>query len=96
MLIPRFSLRATLMGFSVCSVFFVIVGYAVRGEAWAVIPAVAVLSIFATLAFHGFFYALLSLFGRIVGAEITPARTSQGGIQSSSNELDSVKADGTR
>ncbi len=95
MLIPRFSLRTTWLGVTVCSVFFVIVGYAYRGEAWAVVIAVAVLSIFVTLAIHAIFYALVTAFGRIVGAQISPARTSQGGVQSSSNDLESVEVDGT-
>ncbi len=95
MLIPRFSLRTTLLGVSVCSIFFVIVGYAYRGEAWAVVISVAVLSIFVTLAIHAIFYALVTAFGRIVGAQIAPARTNQGGMQSSSDDLESVEVDGT-
>jgi len=86
MLIPRFSLRTTLLGMSICAVFSVIAGSAYRGHAWAVVITVAVLSLLVTLAVHAVFYALVSAFGKIVGAKISPARTSQGGMQSSTDD----------
>lgn len=73
-------------GVTVCAVFFVIVGAALRGNAWAVVFTVAVLSLLVTLAVHAVFYALVTVFGKIVGAKISPARTSQGGMQSSTEE----------
>ena len=86
MLIPRFSLRTTLLIVTLCAVFFVIMGYAYRGDAWAVVITVAVLSVFLTLAVHAVFYGLVLAMGRIVGGQISPARTSQGGLQSSSDD----------
>jgi len=71
---------------TVSAVFFVIVGYAIRGNAWAIVITVAVVSLFVTLAVHAVFYGLVSAFGKIVGAKISPARTSQGGMQSSTDD----------
>jgi len=71
---------------TVSAVFFVIAGYAYRGYAWAIVITVAVFSIFVTLAIHASFFGLVTVFGRIVGAQISPARTSQGGMQSSTDE----------
>jgi len=86
MLIPRFSLRTTWLMVTVSAVFFVIAGSAYRGSAWAVVITVAVVSLFVTLAVHAVFYGLVTAFGKIVGAKISPARTSQGGMQSSTDE----------
>jgi len=86
MLIPRFSLRTTWLIVTVSAVFFVIVGYAIRENAWAIVITVAVVSLFVTLAVHAVFYTLVTAFGKIVGAKISPARTSQGGMQSSTDD----------
>lgn len=84
--IPRFSLRTILVFVSLCAVFFVIMGYAYRGYAWAIVITVGVVSIVVTLAVQAAFYALVSTFGKIVGSQISPARTSQGGLQSSTED----------
>lgn len=100
MLIPRFSLRTSLILLTVCAFFFLVMGRATRGDAWAIVVTVAVLSVLFALIVQAMFYLLAKTFGKIVGAQISPARTSQGGIQSSidilkSTELDSVKHQAT-
>ncbi|MCA9232961.1 MAG: hypothetical protein KDA57_20110 [Planctomycetales bacterium] len=93
MLIPRFSLRTTLLLLTVCAVFFLVMGRAYQGDYWAVVITVAVLSILATLAVHAMFYLLVLALGKLVGAKIAPARTSQGGMQSSADDLVSAAVD---
>jgi hypothetical protein len=85
MLIPRFSLRTILKVITVCAVLFLIAGEALRGSAWAVAVTVGVLSVLATLAVHGCFFGLTAGMSRVIGAQQTPARTSQGGLQLSSD-----------
>jgi len=82
MLLPRYSLRATLLGISACAVFFSILGQAFRGQAWAIVISVAWGSIFMTLVFQGLFFIGASFLSRLVGTGHLPARTSQGGFQS--------------
>ncbi len=86
MLIPRFSLRTALLGTTLCAVFFLVVGFAYRGDTWAVVITVAALSLFGTLLVHAAFYVLVLALGKIVGAQISPARTSQGGMQFSTDD----------
>ena len=86
MLIPRYSLRTTLLGVTLSAILFLIVGYAYRGQAWAVVITVAIVSVFVALAIHACFYLLVSALGRVIGAKIAPARTSQGGLQSSADD----------
>ena len=95
MLIPRYSLQTTLKIFTVCAVFFLIMGRAYQGDFWAVVITVAVISIFATLAVHALFYFLVVTFGKYVGAEIAPARTSQGGVQTSTADPVATELEGT-
>ena len=85
MLLPRYSLRTTLLGITLCTVVFLIVGYAYRGHAWALVISVAIASLGVTLAFHVGFYLLAAALGHVVGARIAPARTNQGGIQTSTD-----------
>ena len=85
MLIPQFSLRTTLKVVTVCALLFLIAGQALEGKAWAVAATVAVLSVLATLAVHGCFFGLTAGLSRIIGAQHSPARTSQGGLQISSD-----------
>ncbi len=85
MLIPQFSLRTILKVITVCAVLFLIAGEALQGKAWAVAVTVGVLSVLATLAVHGCFFGLTAGLSRIIGAQQSPARTSQGGMQLSSD-----------
>ena len=93
MLIPRFSLRTTLILLTVCAFFFLVVGRATQGDAWAIVVTFAVLAVVLALVVQAMFYLLAWLLGKIVGAQIAPARTSQGGIQSSSEVLQSSELD---
>lgn len=95
MLIPRFSLRTSLILLTVCAFFFLVVGRATRGDAWAIVITFAVLSVFVALAVQAMFYLLARAFGKIIGAQISPAKTSQGGIQSSTDLLNSTDLDST-
>ena len=85
MLIPQFSLRTILQVITVCALLFLVAGQALEGKAWAVAVTVAVLSVLATLAVHGCFFGLTAGLTRIIGARQSPARTSQGGLQFSSD-----------
>lgn len=87
MLIPRFSLRATLIGVTASAFFFLILGIAVRGHAWAMGITVAVASVFAAFVIHACFFVLACRLGQLMGAQLAPARTNQGGIQTSTDEL---------
>jgi hypothetical protein len=85
MLIPRFSLRTILKVITVCAVLFLIAGEALQAKAWAVAVTGGVLSVLATLVVHGCFFGLTAGMARVIGAQQTPARTSQGGLQVSSD-----------
>ncbi len=85
MLIPQFSLRTILKVITACALLFLVAGQALEGKAWAVAVTVAVLSVLATLAVHGCFFGLTAGLTRIIGARQSPARTSQGGLQFSSD-----------
>ncbi|NOY43203.1 MAG: hypothetical protein GXP26_15390 [Planctomycetes bacterium] len=86
MLIPRYSLRTTLIGVTICAVFFLIAGEALRGHEWAVVITITVVSILGMFAVHASLYLLASYFGKIIGAPLSPARTNQGGMQTSSDK----------
>lgn len=90
MLIPRFSLRTTLMGVTASAFFFVIFGFAMRGHAWAVGITAAVVSVLAAFVIHAYFFVVVSWLGHLMGAKLSPARTSQGGLQTSTDELTAV------
>ncbi len=81
MLLPRYSLRAVLTTVSLCSVFFVVAAFAVRGHGWAVVIAVALVCVPVMLSFQFLGYILCRAFVRLVGVEQLPARTSQGAVR---------------
>lgn len=85
MLIPQFSLRTTLKVVTVCALLFLIAGQALEGRAWAMGVTVGVLSVLATLLVHSGFFAFTAAMSSIVGTQQSPARTSQGGLQLSSD-----------
>lgn len=80
MLLPRFSLRLTLLVLTSAAFFFVVVGQAFRGSVWAVGLTVAVGSVLAALATYAMFFTLCTLFGRLVGIEQIVAKTSRGAV----------------
>ena len=86
MLLPRFSLRTTLIGVTVSALFFLIAGQALRGHSWAIVITVGVVGLLTTFVFHAGLYALTSALSRIVGTQETPALTSQGGLQANSDQ----------
>lgn len=86
MLFPRYSLRTTLIAVSTCAVFFLVLGQAVRGEPWAIVVSVAVVSLAITLLVHAALYIVAASLTRLIAAEQTPARTSRGGLQSTPDE----------
>ena len=67
MLIPRFTIRWLLGLTAVCSVFFLVLASALRGQFWATALSIAIASaVVAFLCYAAFFgvaYALASLFG---------------------------------
>jgi hypothetical protein len=86
MLLPRYSLRTTLIGVSLCAVFFLIAGEALQGQVWAVVLSVATLSFFGMFVVHAAFYLLVYVLGKSIGVPMSPARTSHGGVQTSSDQ----------
>ncbi|MEM8944036.1 MAG: hypothetical protein AAGD11_02555 [Planctomycetota bacterium] len=86
MLFPRFSLRTILIAVSTCAVFSIVLGQAVRGEGWAIVVSVSVVSLCVILAFHAIVYLLSAGFTRLLTAQHTPAKTSRGGIQSTPDQ----------
>jgi len=81
MLIPRYSLKTSLIGITACAVFFLVVGKAFQGRSWAIVATVAVISLLVTLLFHAVLFLVSTLLSRFVGTQQLPARTSQGGVQ---------------
>jgi hypothetical protein len=69
MLIPRFTVRWLFLLMTVCSVFFLIVASAVRGQLWAIALSVAITSAVVAFLCYGVFfglaYVLASLFGLV-------------------------------
>lgn len=82
MLLPRYSLRTTLIAITCCAFFFVVLGQAVHGEPWAIVVSVAAVSLFAALLVHALLYLVTSALSRLVGSQQLPAHTSRGGVQS--------------
>ena len=94
MLIPRFSLRTTLILISGCAIFFLVLGQAVQGRGWAIVVSVAMVSLLVTLVFHAALFVVSSTLARMVGTEQLPARTSRGGVQLTPDEQAPVPSDG--
>lgn len=86
MLLPRFSLRTTLLGTTAFALFFLVLGQAFREKPWAIVIAVAVISLALILIIHALLYIFSQFLARLVGTKQLPARTFQGGVQSSSDE----------
>jgi hypothetical protein len=69
MLIPRFTIRWLLGLTAVCSVFFLVLASALRGQLWAMALSIAITSaVVAFLCYAALFgvaYALAALFGAV-------------------------------
>ena len=85
MLFPSYSLRTVLLGITGSAVFFLIAAQALLGHAWAIVITAGGIGLIATLFFHAAMNVLTSLLSKIVGTQETPAMTSQGGLQASSD-----------
>ncbi len=86
MLLPQYSLRASLILVSSCALFFLVLGQAYRQQPWAIVIAVGVISLAVILVFHAITYLVAMALSLLVSAEQTPARTSRGGLQSTPDE----------
>ena len=69
MLIPRFTIRWLLGLTAICSVFFLVLASAIRGQLWAIALSIAVASaVVAFLCYAAFFgvaYIMASVFGLV-------------------------------
>jgi hypothetical protein len=87
MLIPRFTIRWLLLLTTVCSFFFFVVAFAVRGSAWAGAISIAVAGLVGAFilfgAFFGFAFVLAALFGLIRNRPTggTPFATAEPPVQ---------------
>ena len=86
MLLPRYSLRATVFGVTGCAVFFFVVGQAFRGQGWALVTSVTAACLVGTLVFHGLSFVLSCLLARLVGSGQLSAHTRQGGVQATADQ----------
>lgn len=68
MIFPRFSIRTLLAITALAAVLFVVLGLAFRGQswAWALGLAIGVVSIGVTAVVHAAWFALASLFARLL------------------------------
>jgi hypothetical protein len=86
MLLPRFTLRATLIGITCCGIFCLVLARAAAGDLWAIAASVAVASLVGIVIIHGCIYVVIAALARVLGSRIYPARTRQGGVQASPDE----------
>ena len=80
MLLPRFSLRTTMFLVTGSALLFLVAGFAVRGNPWAIGATAAVASVGAAMIFYALVYLLCGIFSQIVGAEAVVAKTSRGAV----------------
>ncbi len=81
MLLPRYSIRTTLIATTCCAVFFLVLGQAMRERPWAIVISVAISSLLATLIVHAMLFLTTAAMTRLVGSRQQPAHTSRGGVQ---------------
>lgn len=86
MFLPRFTLRATLVGISLCGMFFLVLARALAGDQWAIAASAAVASLVFIVVVHGCFYVIIAALARLLGSRTLPARTRQGGVQASPDD----------
>ena len=68
MLIPKFTIRWLLLLMSVCSVFFLVFNFAVRGQQWAIAISLAVAGMVVTFLAYGVFFGLAYILASLFGA----------------------------
>jgi hypothetical protein len=86
MLIPRFTLRAALKWITYSACFFLVLAWAISGAGAAIVISVAVLSVLGMLLVHAAFFVACFVLSRAWGTHQLPARTAQGGVQTSPDE----------
>lgn len=86
MLLPRFTLRSTLIGITAFAVLGLALARAQAGDLWARACVVAVASLVGIVIVHACFYMLIAATARVLGSRRLPARTRQGGVQASPDE----------
>src|SRR5262245_50283476 len=86
MILPRFTLRTTLVGITFCALFCLVLVRAILGDYWAIAASVAVGSLFAIVVVHSCLYVVIAALAHMLGSHTLPARTRQGGVQASPDE----------
>jgi hypothetical protein len=81
MLLPRFTLRATLIGITFCGLFCLVLARALAGDYWAIAASVAVASLVGIVCVHACFYVIIAALARVFGSHTLPAHTRQGSVQ---------------
>jgi hypothetical protein len=86
MFLPRFTLRATLLGVTFCGLFCLVLARALAGDYWAIAASVAVASFAGIVTIHGCLYLIIAALARLLGSRSFTARTRQGSVQASPDE----------
>lgn len=86
MLLPRFTLRTTLIGITWCALLGLALARAQSGDLWARAFVVALGSLVGIVIVHALFYLVIAATSRVLGSQRLPARTRQGGVQASPDE----------
>lgn len=94
MLLPRYSLRTTLLLVSAFAVFSLVLAQAAQSEPWAVVVVVAVVSLGVIMLFHALVYLLCYGVTRLITAQQALARTSQGGLQAAPDQQSAIPTSG--
>jgi predicted branched-subunit amino acid permease len=86
MLLPRFTLRTTLVGITCCALFCLVLVRAAAGDYWAIAASVAVASLVVIVSVHACMYVVIAALARLLGGWTLPAHTRQGGVQANPDE----------
>jgi hypothetical protein len=65
MLVPRFTIRALLVLITLCAFAFVIAGFAIRGEHWALAVTIGLASALFTLLIHAAWFGAIWWLSRL-------------------------------
>mgnify|MGYP007059393505 FL=1 len=86
MFLPQFTLRSTMKWVTIAAIFFLVLARAFAGSYWAIALSVAVVSILVVLLVHAAFFVFVVVISKLFRNERLPARTKQGGIQSTTDD----------
>jgi hypothetical protein len=75
MLLPRFTIRTLLALITVCAFAFVVAGFALRGEHWALAITVGLVSIVFTLVVHAAWFGAIWMLSQLQSKP--PAATNE-------------------